>query len=137
MYVENTSVGWKRFADNILRMESKGRPTIKAETSIKGNLDNVQLFTLQYSLIEFDRIESIKRQQYDKHLSVSTHSTADAYRVLHYLYIVAALRRHTLHFYVYANDKLIAEISPEKSRILKLTPGSCISSGAEFSLCFA
>lgn len=122
MYVENTAAGWKRFADSVLRMESKGRQTIKAETSIKGNLDNVQLFTLQYSLIEFDRIEAIKHRQYDKHLSVSTHSTADAYRVLHYLYIVAALRRHTLHFYVYANDKLIAETGPGKKQNSEIDP---------------
>ena len=93
MRVENTAAGWESFANQILTAKPNEIHSINAEIHIEGALDPTQLSALQYSLLEFDRIEGLCHRQIAKRLSIYANSINDAYRILHFFRIITRTRR--------------------------------------------
>ena len=93
MIVDNTVAGWGRFAYQILHHPNVSElKQITATVEIFDKLDTDQLSALQYCLLEFDRIERVLRQQFDKEVIVKVSDIDDAYRTLHYFWIINRTR---------------------------------------------
>ena len=109
MRVTNTAEGWKNFADQMWELLEKGGDRLRAEIYIAGELDPEQLSSLQYGLLEFDRIEAVLRRQIRrKQLRIYTNSLDDAYRILHYFRIICYVR-NSLEISVFQNNRLVKD----------------------------
>lgn len=109
MRVTNTAEGWKNFADQMWELLEKGGDRLRAEIYIAGELDPEQLSSLQYGLLEFDRIEAVLRRQIRrKQLRIYTNSLDDAYRILHYFRIICYVR-NSLELSVFQNNRLVKD----------------------------
>lgn len=92
LVVENTVAGWGEFAYAVLQYRKDVPEQIIARVEIHDRLDVDQLSTLQYCLLEFDRIERVLERQIDKMLIVSVSDKDDAYRILHYFWVIDRTR---------------------------------------------
>ena len=109
MWVTNTAEGWKNFADQMWELLEKGGDRLRAEIYIAGELDPEQLSSLQYGLLEFDRIEAVLRRQIRrKQLRIYTNSLDDAYRILHYFRIICYVR-NSLELTFFCSNGLVKD----------------------------
>ena len=133
MLVENTAAGWEAFANQVLTADPNQAQSISAEVRIDGALDPAQLSALQYSLLEFDRIERLCRRQILKRLSVYVNSVDDAYRTLHFFRIITRTRRK-LTLSVFNGDMQIREIEDDGDwsvSLGRIVPLLCIGQSSE------
>ena len=86
--VSNTPIGWASLSEQI-----DTATTITARTTIKGDLDDQQLFCLRYCFIELDRLEENNLVRYPFALEIKVERVEDAFRIQHYLAIMTALRK--------------------------------------------
>ena len=108
MKVRNTIEGWETFARQALNTLPAGEDgVLEAELDIR-ELDSAQMSALQYSLLEFDRIEMLRQRQSEKRLIIHVSSTDDAYRILHYFWLITRTRKK-LSLAVFANGEQVLE----------------------------
>lgn len=141
MRITNTPEGWRAFADQTLQREQAQRVRSREsyyeierhlymDITIAGPLDAVQFHALQYAFIECDRIESIMRRPFVKHLTVRfpANRLDDAYRILHYLYLEKKLQNELFFLRVDTGNVRVNSIPPDQEDINfgRLLPLLCI-----------
>lgn len=92
--IDNTPIGWTKLTKEI---ETYTQLTVC--TSIRGQLDDQQLFCLRYCFVELDRLERYRLIRYPFTLQIRVENESDSFRIQHYLAVMTALRDINLEIF--------------------------------------
>ena len=117
--INNTPIGWTKLAK-----EAEINTQLTVRTSIKGQLDDQQLFCLRYCFVELDRLEQYNLVCYPFTLQINVENKRDAFRIQHYLAVMTALRDINLE--VFCDNQTIFGLRQLSYDFYRILPLICV-----------